>query len=156
MAAKAKSKSEAKELLIAIETFEQSYHIADHRAEIARVDDEAIIELSGRIVRSSDRRNPLNGKPAQVSLVCAQSYHKDPKQAQAVVPMLMTASLVRGIFQIMAYLPPNPFWALPEAITSERVSHVLADYRVDRGRYSKLSSLYFAPLNRIELEGSTP
>jgi len=31
--AKAKSKTEANELLITTETFEQSYHIADHRAD---------------------------------------------------------------------------------------------------------------------------
>jgi len=68
VSARTNPKNEAKELLIAIETFEQSYHIADHRAELGRVD-EAIIELSGKIVRSSDRRRPLDNKPAKVSLV---------------------------------------------------------------------------------------
>ncbi|MEP0391104.1 MAG: hypothetical protein ABJ205_12060 [Erythrobacter sp.] len=53
MAAKAKSKIEAKELLIAIETFERSYHIANHRTEICRVDDEAIIDINDAIVLSS-------------------------------------------------------------------------------------------------------
>ena len=55
MAARSKPKSDFKELLIEIVALEQSYHIADHRAEIGRVDDEAIIDIRGKVVRSSDR-----------------------------------------------------------------------------------------------------
>ena len=150
LGAKSKAKHNSNELLIEIEAFEQSYHITDHHAEIGRVDDEAIIDLSGMIVRSSDRKRQLAGQPAQVSLVCAQSYHTHPEREQPDVPMLMTASLVKEIFQIMAYLPPKPFWALPEAITTGRVTHVLADYQVGRGRDSTLHALYFASHKNIE------
>ena len=59
VAAKAKSKTEANELIITIGTFEQSYHIADHRAEIGRVDDEAIIDIQGTIVRADELEKDL-------------------------------------------------------------------------------------------------
>ena len=66
VAAISKTKSDSKELLIEIETFDQSYHIADHRAEIGRVDDEAIIDIRGKVVRSSDQQ-PLVGAPAEAN-----------------------------------------------------------------------------------------
>lgn len=150
MAAKSKTKSDSIELLIEIESFEQSYHIADHRVEIGRVDDEAIIEIRGTILRSSYQMSHLEGKRADVSLVCSQQYDADPKLSEPEQPMLMTAGLVRGKFQALAYLPTKPFWALPEMIASGRVSHVIADYRVRPRSDSMLQSLYFASLDNIE------
>lgn len=153
--AKAKCKIEAKELLIAIETFEQSYHIADHRAEIGRVDDEAIIDIHGAIVRTDDHAKDLKAERAKVSLVCSQQYHSDPDRAEPQQPMLMTASVRKGVFQALAYLPPVPFWALPEMIASGRVTHVVADYRTAPRKDAMLHALYFASranVGRQELE----
>ncbi len=144
MAAKAKSKIEAKKLFIAIETFEQSYHIADHRAEIARVDDEAIIDIHGAIVRTNDHAKNLKVERAKVSLVCSQQYHSDPDQSEPRQPMLMTASVRKCVFQALAYLPSAPFWALPEMIASGRVTHIVADYRTAPRKDSMLHALYFA------------
>lgn len=149
MSARSKTKNDSKELLIEIETFEQSYHIADHRAEIGRVDDEAIIDIRGKVVRSSDRQS-LVGAPAELALVCSQSYHAAPDASEAQLPMLMTASHIKGTFKALGYLPPKPFWALPEMISSGRVSHIIADYRAGVGRGSELHALYFASLENIE------
>lgn len=150
MAAKAKSKIEAKELLIAIETFEQSYHIADHRAEIGRVDDEAIIDIDGAIVRADDRDKDLKCERAEVSLVCSQQYYSDPDQSEPQQPMLMAAGVREGVFKALAYLPPTPFWALPDMIASGRVTHVFADYRTAPRKGATLQALYFASRLIIE------
>lgn len=137
------------ELLIEIDSFEQSYHIADHRAEIGRVDDEAIIDIVGKVVRSSDRQ-PSFGTPAEVSLVCSQSYHAAADASEAPLPMLMTASHSKGPFRALGYLPPQPFWASPDMISSGRVSHVIVDYRNEPSRDSTLHALYFASLANIQ------
>lgn len=150
MSAKAKSKIEAKELLIAIEAFEQSYHIADHRAEIGRVDDEAIIDIHGAIVRAGDHDQDSKVERAEVSLVCSEQYHIDPDQSEPQQPMLMTASVRKGVFQALAYLPPAPFWALPGMIASGRVTHVVADYRTAPRKDSMLHALYFASRTNID------
>ena len=154
--AKVKSKFEAHELLIAIETFEQSYHIADHRAEIGRVDDEAIIDIHGAIVRAGDHDQHSKVERAEVSLVSSQQYHSDPDRAEPQQPMLMTASVRKGVFQALAYLPPAPFWALPEMIASGRVTHIVADYRTAPRNDSLLHALYFASranIDRQEIAG---
>lgn len=156
MAAKTKSQIEANELLISVEAFKQSYHIADHCAEIGRVDDEAIIDIHGAIVRSSDQEGQLEGKRAEVSLVCSEQYHSEPDQSEPQQPMLMTASVRKGVFQALAYLPPAPFWALPEMISSGRVTHVVADHRTAPRKDSTLQALYFASrenIDRQELAG---
>ena len=142
MAKADRPKSGSKELLIEIDTFEQSYHIADHRAEIGRVDDEAIIDIFGKVVGSSDRK-PLLGTPAEVSLVCSQSYHAAQDASEAPLSMLMTASHVKGTFRALGYLPAQPFWALPDMISSGRGSQVIVDYRAGGGRGSELHALYF-------------
>ena len=49
LGSKSKTTHKSKELLIEIEAFEQSYQIADHRAEIGRVDDEAIVAVRGAL-----------------------------------------------------------------------------------------------------------
>ena len=156
MSAKAKSKIEAKELLIAIEAFEQSYHIADHRAEIGRVDDEAIIDVHGAIVRAGDHDEDSAVERAELSLVCSQQYHSKPDSPEPQQPMLMTASVRKGVFQALAYLPPAPFWALPEMIASGRVTHIVADYRTAPRNDSMLHALYFASranIDRQEIAG---
>ena len=137
------------ELLIEIDSFEQSYHIADHRAEIGRVDDEAIIDVRGKIVRTSDHR-PLVGAPAEVSLVCSQSYHAAPDETEAPLPMLMTVSHSKGAFKALGYLPPKPFWALPEMISSGRVSQVTVDYRPGIGRGYELHALCFSSHEKLK------
>ncbi|MHA7820282.1 MAG: hypothetical protein ACX930_11605 [Erythrobacter sp.] len=154
MAAKAKSKVEANELLIAIETFEQSYHIADHRAEIGRVDEEAIIDIHGSIVRAGDHGQDSEVERAEVSLVCSQQYHSDPDRAEPQQPMLMTASVRKSVFQALAYLPSAPFWALPEMIASGRLTHVVADYRTAPRKDSMLHALYFASRANIDRQES--
>jgi len=78
MAKADRTKGGSIELLIEIDSFEQSYHIADHRAEIGCVDDEAIIDIRGAIVPSSDQDRQLDCPRAEVSLVCSQQYHSDP------------------------------------------------------------------------------
>ncbi|MEL6709371.1 MAG: hypothetical protein AAFP79_13905 [Pseudomonadota bacterium] len=150
MVAKTKSKIEAKELLIAIETYEQSYHIADHRAEIGRVDDEAIIDIHGAIVRTGDHDQDSEVERAEVSLVCSQQYHSDLDRPEPQQPMLMTASVRKGVFQALAYLPPAPFWALPEMIASGRVTQIVADYRTAPRKDSMLHALYFASRTNID------
>ncbi|MXP48203.1 hypothetical protein GRI43_12480 [Altererythrobacter luteolus] len=149
MAKADRTKGGSIELLIEIDSFEQSYHIADHRAEIGRVDDEAIIEIRGKIVRTSDHR-PLVGAPAEMSLVCSQSYHAAPDTSEAPMPMLMTASHSQGAFKALGYLPPQPFWSLPDMISSGRVSHVIVDYRAGVGRGFELHALYFTSHENIK------
>ncbi|WP_162789540.1 hypothetical protein [Altererythrobacter sp. ZODW24] len=144
------TKSGSKELLIAIETFDQSYHIADHRAEIGRVDDEAIIDIHGTIVRAIDEAKALEGKRAEVSLICSKQYHCHRGHSESQQPMLMTANVLKGTFKALAYLPAKPFWALPKMITSGRVSHIIADYRAGPRRDSELRALYFASLDNTE------
>ncbi len=149
MAKADRTKGGSIELLIEIDSYEQSYHIADHRAEIGRVDDEAIIDIRGKIVRTSDHR-PLVGASAELSLVCSQSYHAAPDASEAPQPMLMTASHSKGSFKALGYLPPQPFWALPELISFGRVSHVVVDYRPGVSRGSELHALYFTSHENIK------
>lgn len=149
------SKIEVKELLIAIEAFDQSYHIADHRAEIGRVDDEAIIDIQGAIVRAGGHDKSFKVERAKVSLVCSQQYHSESGQSEPQQPMLMAASVRKGVFQALAYLPTAPFWALPEMISSGRVTHVVADYRTAPRKDSILHALYFASRANIERQEIT-
>ena len=55
MAKADRAKGGSKEVLIEIGAFDQSYHIADHRVDIGRVDDEAIIDIfwAGRAIQRS-------------------------------------------------------------------------------------------------------
>lgn len=142
MAKADRAKGGSKEVLIEIGAFDQSYHIADHRVDIGRVDDEAIIDIFGRVVRSRDQQ-PFVGVPAELSLICSQAYHSDPEASEAPLPMLMTASHAKDKFKALGYLPPQPFWALPEMISSGRVSHVIVDYRAGGGRGYELHALSF-------------
>ena len=113
------------------------------RGEVRRVDDEAILDIVGRIERLDRSRNQYLGHRIEISLLCARSFGEE-LPASTGKPSLMSVQLRKKGCSLAAYLPADAFWALPSMISSGAITHIEA--RFDSLSYGSgdLRSLYFA------------
>jgi len=149
--AKRKPRPPEPEILVAaIEGMESTYYISELRGEVRHVDDEAILDIVGRIERHDRRRSQYLGQRIEISLVCARSFGAEASTTPTGRPFLMSVQLRKGACSLMAYLPADAFWSLPAMISSGAVTHVEA--RFDKPRYGSgdLQSLYFATASKLD------
>lgn len=148
--AKRKSHPPEPEILIAsIESVERTYYISEMRGEIRRVDDEAIMEIVGRIERVNPRRSQYLNEPIGISLLCARSFGGEASTSATGKPFLMSVQMRKKGCSVAAYLPADAFWALPEMISSGAITYIEARFdRLNRGS-GDLQSLYFATASRL-------
>src|SRR5688572_15727449 len=82
MAARKKSPVERNELLARIYDWRMSYSISDYRLVRPRIDDEALMDLTGRIESIGPKHAGLIASPIHIALGCSMSYGADgPLQA---------------------------------------------------------------------------
>ena len=147
--AKRKSRPPEPEILVAaIESIGQTYYISEMRGEVRRVDDEAILDIVGRIERLDPSRSQYLDRRIDISLLCARSFGEETPTFTGK-PFLMSAQLRKRGCSLAAYLPADAFWALPSMISSGAITHLEA--RFDRLSYGSgdLRSLYFATASKL-------
>lgn len=146
---KRKSRLPEPEILVAaIESIWQTYYISEMRGEVRRVDDEAIIDIVGRIERLDPSRSQYLDHRIEISLLCARSFGEEPSSS-AGKPFLMSVQLRKRGCSLAAYVPADAFWALPSMISSGAITHIEA--RFERLSYGSgdLQSLYFATASKL-------
>jgi hypothetical protein len=142
MPRRTKSQVETFTLAAAIESIERSYFIGEHR-EHRRVDDEAILTISGVIERISKRHKRHAGGAIEMQFVCARSFDREKPLPAIDQPFLLSVSFRGENRSLMAYLPSDAFWALPEMITSQAVTHVEAEFGPSHSGHADLQWLNF-------------
>lgn len=148
---KRKSRPTEPEILVAaIESIERTYYIAELRGEHRRVDDEATLDIIGRIERLNPSRDQFLGQRIDISLLCARSFSRETPSEVTSKPFLMSVELRKKGCSLMAYLPADAFWALPEMISSGAITHIEAHFDKPNRGSGDLQSLYFATASKIE------
>lgn len=135
------------EMLIArIEGYEQTYFIAqDHRTE-----DEARIDIVGRIERASLRHKVHIGERIDIAFACSQSFNEDEPTATSDKPFLLMMNLSKRSRSFMAYLPSSAYWAVPRMIDTGKVTHIHAMFEPTRHGSGSLKSVYLVPEAKLD------
>jgi hypothetical protein len=137
-------------LVARIESFEQTYYISEYRTRGTRVDDEALIDIVGRIERTSPRHKHHCGEQIVISLACAQTYNDEGRTPTSDKPFLLNMNLRKNNRSFMAYLPAAAFWAIPRIIDTGKVTHVHAMFAPLYRGDSKLLSIYLIPESKLD------
>lgn len=140
-------------LVAAIESVAQTYYISELSGEVRQVEDEATLEIVGRIEHLDRSRSQYLGAQIDISLLCARSFGGETPSSPTGKPFLMSVQLRKKGCSLAGYLPADAFWSLPAMISSGAITHIEA--RFDRPRYGSgdLQSLYFATASKLtELE----
>jgi hypothetical protein len=135
-------------LVADIQSIERSYSISEE-SEYRRVDDEARLLLKGVIMRISRRYERHQGKEIEILLLCARSFNRDQAVPASEKPFLMSVNFRGGECSLGAYLPSDAFWALPEMIKSNEVTHVEAYFGPSRYGFAELLDLHFTSLSGL-------
>ena len=131
-----------------IETVEQTYYIAqDHPATM--VDDEAILDVVGRITEISPSYKAHIREPIEISLLCARRFTWGEPVAPIGRSFLLSMNRRKNSWKTMAYIPADAFWALPSMIQSGAVTHVEARFTTLHRGSGDLLSLYLAPASKL-------
>lgn len=125
-----------------IEEVKRSYYISEV-ADFRRVDDEAIIDVIGRIDEISPAHKRHLGKQIDLTLVCARSFHLDETQLNAERPSLFSVHLRGEQRSLMAYLPADTFWNLSSMMMSGEITHIEAQFLRPRYGHGQLLNLYW-------------
>lgn len=134
------------ELLVArIESFEQSYYIAQDRARDPSVADEALINLTAIIEDISKRLKKHLGEKIEITLGCSNLVEGSHPAAARDQPFLLMMNLRKDYRGCMVYMPRDPFWAIPRMIETGRVTHIEARFAPIRYGDGELLSLHFMP-----------
>lgn len=149
--AKRKPRPPEPEILVAaIESVERTYYVSEQRGEVRRVEDEAILDIVGRIEHLDRSRSQFLGRQIGISLICARSFGGEESSPATGKPFLMSVQLRKKGCSIAAYLPADAFWALPEMISSGAVTHIEARFDKPRHGSGDLQSLYFATASKLD------
>lgn len=139
---KRKPPIEPSTLTAAIEDVKRSYYISEQR-DYRRVDDEAIIDVIGRIEEISAAHKRHLGQQLDMTFVCARSFHQDQPERDVERPSLFSVHLRGEQRSLMAYLPADAFWALASMIASGEITHIEARFMPPRYGHGDLLSLYY-------------
>jgi hypothetical protein len=148
--AKRKSHASQPEVLIAkIEGVQRAYSISENGGDLTRVDDEAVLDIVGRIEDISRPRRRYIGERIEMSFICSRSFARSEPTRPTDKTFLLSVELRKGRCSLMAYLPADAFWALPSMISSGGVTHIEA--RFDRPHYGTgdLLSVHFASASKM-------
>lgn len=135
-------------LIAKIEAVEQSYYISENAGHERPVGDEAILDIVGRIEQISPRLKQHLDRQIDISLVCERSFSRDERTPTTNNPFLMLVNLRKGGCSLMAYLPADAFWALPQMIATG-ATHVDVRFEPPHHGSATLLSLYFASAQRL-------
>ena len=141
---------EPSSLTAKIETVERSYFISADAEQQSPVSDEATIDIVGRIEWISPDLKQHLGEEIGISVVCARTFERDGRTPPSDKPFLLTVNLRQGGSSMMAYLPADAFWALPQLIASSAITHVQARFEPPYYGSGALLSLHFASASRID------
>ena len=136
-------------LVASIENIEETYYVSQERERGRYLDDEAIIEVIGKIEKISPRHKRFIGNRIEMSFVCSRRFGSDHAQSESG-PALFSMNLRKGGCSFMAYLPADAFWALPAIITSKAITCVETTFAHTRYRSGELLSVYFATPAKLE------
>jgi hypothetical protein len=146
---KRRSKEHEIEMFIArVDGLRRSYFISENDGRNAScwIDDEAMLEIAGCIEQATDRLRGHVGEKIEISLLCAQRYQKDGAPEGGL--WLASLSLRKDRRAALAYLPPQPFWALP-AMLEGNARYVQAQFERVRYGSARIVSLHFGSIETI-------
>lgn len=149
MARKAQPPPEPQTLVARIESFEQTYYISEYRQHAAPVQDEAIIEIVGRIERISPKLKQHLDQPIDISLACSRGFDLDDPTPPSDNPFLLPMRLSKRQRSCMAYVPAAAFWSIPNMIDTGRITHIEARFEPLHRGDGDLLSLYFLPVSKL-------
>ncbi len=141
------STSEPSRLVARIEAVEQTYYVSAGMEHGHYVDDEAILDVIGRIEEISPHHKRFLDRRIEMSFVCSHRYpHDGPVEGG---PRLFNINLRKDQCSFLVYLPAAPFWAVPPMIASGAFTHVEARFAELRYGSADLLSAYFAPASKV-------
>lgn len=139
------------EMLIArIEGFEQTYYISEYREHTMPVQDEAFINITGRIERISPRHKQHLYREIEINLACSRGFEREGRTVTSDRPFLLPVRLRKEQCAFMAYLPADAFWAIPRMIETSRISHIEARFEPVRYGSGTLLSLHLIPESKLD------
>lgn len=142
---KRKPPPEPSTLTAVIEGKAQSYYLSQEPG-LGRVDDEAIIDLVGRIEEISPAHKRHQGKQIEMSLVCSRSFSRDDPTPTTDKPFLLSVNLRGEQRSLMAYMPADAFWSVSSMIVAGEITHVEARFGpIHRGNADLLSLHWRGP-----------
>jgi hypothetical protein len=139
-------------LVATIETVEQTYYASQNREHGDWFDDEAILDITGKVEGISPRHKRHLGQKIEMSFVCSRRFEKDVAEP-AGKPFLLSVNLKKDCCSFMAYLPADAFWALPSMIASKAVTRIEAMFGEPHSGSADLIGVYFATTPKL---GSLP
>lgn len=134
-----RSRGEQNELTAVILSCHMSYTIADHRPRVARIDDEAIVDIETSVESNSDGYQSVLARNLRVSVCCSQSYEEDGKGAQSFPP-LASLNLSKAGMSALLYLPCEAFWGLQPLLIGGHFSKVSLIFGKSRYGTAEVSS----------------
>jgi hypothetical protein len=138
------------ELTAKILSFSQAYYVSQRAGENARLDDEAQIEILGTITDISKRHRRFLGDSIEVSLLRARSFRRHEDNPATERPFLLNMDLRKGRCTCAGYIPADVFWALPEMLRMNAVTHVQVTFEPTTRGDGELLSIYIAPETKLE------
>jgi len=136
-------------LVAKIVSMQRDYYISENRSHEHPVGDEACIDIVGRIEQISPTLKQHLGREIDMSLMCARSFERDERTPPSDKPFLLMINLRKGGCSLMAYLPTDPFWALPAMVTSGAITHIEARFEPPSRGSGLLLSLHFGPIDKV-------
>lgn len=129
------------ELVASIQASTISYSISDHRPSLQRVDDEALLDVSSRIVAIGTKHATV-GSPLKIGLICSNSYGGDGLLANNEAPMF-SLTFQREYCTAQAYLPGEVFWGLRPLLYDGQLEIVKLTYGKPRYGSADLVTIAF-------------
>lgn len=133
---------EPQTLTAVIERKARSYYLSEEH-EHRRVDDEAILDVVGRIEEISPAHKRHHGKQIEMSFVCSRSYSRDDPTPTTDKPFLLSVNLRGEQRSLMAYMPADAFWAVSSMIVSGEITHIEACFAPTHQGHGELLSLHW-------------
>jgi hypothetical protein len=132
---------EPEELCARVLSVQRRYYISRSDLGDKRfIDDEAQLEIEAVIESISTRHRKHVGEPLNLSLLSAHRYEPEERRSTAFFGSVSIRGTDRSA---LAYLPPQPFWALPDVICDGSKVIELTFTPMHRG-FAHLLSLYVA------------
>jgi len=135
-------KSEPEKLIAKIEHVEPSYYIS---GDGCRTGDEATLDITATIERISPRHKQHIGQTLEITLLISRSFDFEDPKAVLEKPHLFSIHLRKDQRSILAYLPSDAFWRIPQMIDLG-ATHIETRFTPMRRGSGEVQSLHVAPL----------
>ena len=135
-------------MIATIETVEQSYFIVQHREQGDAFDDEAILDVTGKIEEIGSRHRQHLGHEIEMSFICSRRFTPNAKEPSGT-PSMFGLTLKKDQRSLLVYLPGDAFWALPAMIASKAVTHIEVNFGDSHHGRADLLSLHFVAASKL-------